>query len=74
MILYLIPLTLLWVAFGLGFLILWRRLNHLEDALARLERSLIVPNTGGRIVPTAVELAAARNRIDSSGLARPGAP
>lgn len=56
----------------LAGILVYRQQRAILEELRELRYSRTPPDVGGRKPPTPLELAAARNRIDSSGTAHPG--
>jgi hypothetical protein len=50
------------------------KLEFMRSDLDQLRSQWVPPNIGARRVPTPVELATARNRMDQAGVAHPGGP
>lgn len=50
------------------------RLTLLQDDMSQVRIRTVPVDVGGRLAPSSAELAAARNRMDKLGVARPGGP
>lgn len=66
-------LTVLFVLVLLCLVLTARQAKQIARPQASVDRFGVLPPTfGGRAIPSALELAQARNRIDPQGLAHPG--